>query len=373
MFFVNGAMIGMWATQIPAFKERLGLGSFALSIILFMMSGGTAFAMAFSVWPIRYVGVANSIRVSAILFCGSASLIPLASGAVTLAIIVLLFGASGGTMNVAMNAHAGEVEKRAGRPYMSSFHGMWSLGGLAGAGSGALLMQRFYPVVDALAISIAMFVLFLWDQRGLLPIRHQQSAGHVPGNAKCAVARPTLVLGVVAAFAFGGEGVVLDWAAVYMRQGLDTGRELSLLGYPAFAGSMAVMRFAGDSIRRKFSASALVCTGALVAAFGLMVGPLTGHPAIMNVGCAITGAGLANIVPVLFSLAGALPRPDVQIAIVSTMGFAGLLAAPPLLGAIGQHYGLDAIFFAGAAGVTIIAILAPSVMNSHLAAHPISD
>jgi hypothetical protein len=161
----------------------------------------------------------------------------------------------------------------------------------------------------------------------------------------------------VAIFAFSCEGVVLDWAAVYMKQNLAADSEVALMGYAVFAGSMATIRFAGDSIRHKFSARALICTGGLIAALGLVAGPLSQSPAIMDVGCAIAGVGLANVVPVLFSLAGAKGRPEVQIATVSTMGFCGLLSAPPLLGVVGLHYGLGTIFYIGAVAATAIAIL----------------
>ncbi|WP_175907754.1 MFS transporter [Burkholderia seminalis] len=367
MFFVNGALIGMWATQIPSLKERLGLAPFVLSLILLMLGGGTVVAMAFSAWLIQRIGVGRSIRVSAVVYCSLAGLIPLAPSVVALGVIVLLFGASGGTMNVAMNAHASDVEKRYGRPYMSSFHGMWSLGGLSAASAGALLMRAFGPAVEALVITVAIFVMFVWAQRGLLADRQADSSEQASGKTRLSLFGPALLLGVVATFAFACEGVVLDWAAVYMRHTLGAGNEIALMGYAVFAGFMALMRFAGDIIRRKFSSRALVCAGGLIAATGLLAGPVSQDPFVMIVGCAIAGAGLANVVPVLFSMAGALPRPAVQIATVSAMGFAGLLAAPPLLGLLGQHYGLGAIFYTGAAAATAIGILTLAGIHSSAA------
>jgi predicted MFS family arabinose efflux permease len=366
MFFVNGALIGMWATQIPVFRARLGLAPFALSLILLMLGGGTFVAMVFSAWLIRQMGVSRSIRVSAIVYCCLASLIPLAPDVVSLAVIVLLFGASGGTMNVAMNAHASYIEKRFNRPYMSSFHGMWSLGGLSAAGAGALLMHASTPAIAALAITGVMFALFLGAQRGLLPHQQTTSSETASERTRLALAGPALLFGVVATFAFACEGVVLDWAAVYMRQTLGAANEVALMGYAMFAGFMAAMRFAGDLIRRRFSSRALVCAGGLIAAVGLMAGPLSRDPVVMITGCAIAGAGLANVVPVLFSMAGDLPRPAVQIATVSTMGFAGLLSAPPLLGLIGQHFGLGAIFYTGATAAIAIAVLSLSGVHAFL-------
>lgn len=372
MFFLNGAMFGMWATQIPAFKERLELSPIALSVILLMLSAGTALAMASSASVIRIAGIATSIRATATLYCCFGALVPLAPSAPALAVVVLLFGAAGGSMNVAINTDANDVQKRSGRPQMSSFHGMWSLGGFAGSGGGALLMRGLSPSTEAATVSVLMLLLLVREQRGLL-LRPQDVARHDRPKTGISIGGPTLLLGVMAAFAFSGEGVVLDWAAVYMKQSLGAEAQLALVGYVAFAASMAIMRFVGDRIRRRASARVLIATSGIVAAFGLLLGPLSRDPMIMDVGCAIAGAGIANIVPILFSLAGDLPRPEVQIATVSTMGFVGLLAAPPVFGLIGQHYGLGTIFLSGAAGNAIIAVLAISGIQTLSAARTPTD
>jgi predicted MFS family arabinose efflux permease len=358
MFFLNGAMFGMWATQIPVFRERLDLSPFALSLVLLTLSAGTALSMALSAFIIRVIGVTTSIRASAALYCVFGSLVPLSPSAPALAVVVLVFGAAGGCMNVAINTYATNVQKQLGRSYMSSFHGMWSLGGFAGSGGGALLMRGLSPAAEAAVASVLMLLLLSLEQHGLLPFQGHKVADQLRSRTRTSITGPTILLGVMAAFAFSGEGVVLDWAAVYMTQSLGAGAQLALVGYIAFAASMASMRFVGDHIRRRTSARNLIAMSGIVAAFGLLLGPLSRNPIIMDVGCAIAGAGIANIVPTLFSLAGDLPRSEVQIAAVSTMGFAGLLAAPPLFGMIGQHYGLGIIFLGGAAGDALIACLA---------------
>jgi hypothetical protein len=358
IFFVNGALYGVWATQIPLAKIRLDLDPLVLSTTLLMLGAGAVIAMTGSGWAIQRTGTALLIRVSGLIFCALLPLIPLAPNVWVLNAIIFLFGASGGFMDVAMNADASRVEKEAGRPYMSSFHGMWSLGGFVGAGLATLLLAHTGSALQALIMALFLFAIFLWGQRGLGGGRVEVAHG---ASSHAGSLRPTflaVLVGLMAALTFSGEGVVLDWAAIFLREHLGADQGLANVGYQAFAGAMAIMRFLGDGIRRRVDGVLLVRGGCVLAFIGLLMGPLSGDIYLGILGSALTGIGFANVVPVLFSAAGTMPRPEVQIAAVSTMGYAGLLAAPPLLGGIAHVSSLTAIFYVAAAGTVVIAALA---------------
>jgi Major Facilitator Superfamily len=357
IFFVNGALYGVWATQIPLAQIRLGLDPIVLSTALLMLGAGAVIAMTGSGWLIQRLGTAPLIRISGVVFCAMLPFIPLAPNVWILGGVVFLFGASGGCMDVAMNADASRVEKEAGRPYMSSFHGMWSLGGFVGAGVATLLLRVTDGSPQASIMAVFLFALFLWGQRGLGAGRVERIAG----ASRSGALRPTVLavlIGLMAALTFSGEGVVLDWAAIFLREHIGADPVLANVGYSAFAASMAIMRFFGDAIRRRVEGVTLVRAGCVLAFVGLLLGPVSGNVYVGIFGYALTGVGFSNIVPVLFSAAGALPRPEVQIAAVSTMGYAGLLAAPPLLGAVAHVTSLAGIFYVAAAGTLIIASLA---------------
>jgi fucose permease len=162
----------------------------------------------------------------------------------------------------------------------------------------------------------------------------------------------------MAALCFSGEGAVLDWAAIYLRESLGAAIDRANIGYAAFSGAMAVGRFLGDPIRRRIEGVALVRGGCLLVFAGLLAGPLSNNIGIAIAGYFLTGLGFSNMVPVLFSAAGALPRPETQVAAVSTLGYAGLLAAPPLFGFVAQATSLAGIFYLTAAASLIIAALA---------------
>jgi MFS family permease len=258
-----------------------------------------------------------------------------------LAAVLLLFGAGGGSMDVSMNAHAAEIERSVARPYMSSFHGMWSLGGLAGAAGGSFLLGFVPGTVQTLIAALVLGGVFALGQRQLLD-RVELPEGH-----HHATLRPDLIsllIGALAGLTFASEGAVLDWSSIYMKVDLGASAQTAGLAFAAFSATMAIGRFLGDWIRSHYGATLIVRGGAILAAIGLVLGPLTGSAALTVLGCALTGLGLSNIVPVLISAAGMTKNPDIAIATVTTMGYGGLLAAPPLLGFFADHTSYGATF-----------------------------
>jgi predicted MFS family arabinose efflux permease len=356
MFFVNGAVYGVWATQIPLAKQRLTLDTSVLGVAIFLIGAGAIVAMAASGWILQRIGSAALIRISAVIFLALLPLACIAPTVQTLALILFFFGASGGSMDVAMNVAASDAEKRARRPWMSSFHGMWSLGGLAGASLATILEGSLGGALQGLIMAAILAAIFAIGQRGLRSGRQSTTSTSTQWRAL----RPSLLailVGVMAGLCFAGEGAVLDWAAIYLRDSLGLATERANAGYAAFSGAMAVGRISGDFLRRSMSGVALVRSGCLIGVVGLLAGPVTGDPLAAVAGYALAGLGFSNIVPVLFSTAGAMPHPETQIAAVSTLGYAGLLAAPPLLGFVGQAASLAGIFYVTAAALIVIAAL----------------
>ncbi|PWC36642.1 MFS transporter [Azospirillum sp. TSO35-2] len=342
---MNGTVFGVWATQIPLLKSRLDLSAAVLGVALLFLAVGALTAMVASGPLLGRLGSAPVTRVTALLFAGLLPLPALVPDVVTLCVVLALFGASGGTMDVAMNAQGALVERRLGRPIMSSLHGMWSLGGLTGAGLGGLLLPLMPPAAQAGLVSAGLVVLFLVLQGRMLPDRNASGGGLVLPDRK------TLLLGLLAALSFMSEGAVLDWSAIHLREDLGAAASLAGMGFAVFCGAMAVGRFGGDRLRHRFGGATLMRGGGLLATAGLglvlAAGLLAGgSPLLAIVGFGLTGIGLSNIVPVLFSTAGAVEsgHPDHAVAAVSTMGYAGVLAGPPLVGFIAQATSLATAF-----------------------------
>jgi fucose permease len=150
------------------------------------------------------------------------------------------------------------------------------------------------------------------------------------------------VLGVVALIAFMAEGAMGDWSAIYIRMDLGASPATAAWGFAAFSLTMAIGRFSGDRLVARFSPAAILVAGAVIGAATLAVALLVGHPAAAVVGFAGMGFGLANVAPIVFSAAGRLPElaPGIGIAAVSTAGYGGFLAGPPLIGLVAEASGL---------------------------------
>ncbi|MDP4822432.1 MAG: MFS transporter, partial [Aestuariivirgaceae bacterium] len=263
-----------------------------------------------------------------------------------------VFGMVTGSMDVAMNAHGIAVERRLGKPVMSFLHGAFSLGGLAGALLGGLMVQQFGPLMQALAISLLSLGVLIYVRPAMLPAAVDKglSATHFGWPT-----RASLGLGILCFLALMGEGAIIDWGGIFLRQKFELNAGTAALGYALFSGGMAFSRFAGDRLRARFGAVRLVRWSACMMALGMAGALLAPHPAIAIAVLVFTGIGIGNIAPILFSGGGRLEphAPGRGIAAVTTLGYAGFLAGPPAIGIAAEAAGLGGalwlVVFAGVA------------------------
>ena len=332
--------MGSWALHIALVRERLALSPGALGLVLLAMAVGAVLAMLLAGSLMPRVGSANITRAMAIANCLVLPLPALAPNVALLVVALLLFGATVGALDVAMNAHGVAVEQRLPRPTLSRFHGSWSLGGLAGAGAAAIVLGYIPANTHVIVVALASLGAMLVACRYLLK---KVDAGGAPGARRLTLPRGLAVgLGALAFLVLLAEGAILDWSAVYLRSSLSADTATAALGYAAFSGAMALARFAGDRLRGRIGAAMLVRASAALAAVGLGAGLAAGNEVAAIAGFACAGFGLANLVPVLFSAAGRLPgqSPGASIAAVATMGYAGFLVGPPLIGFISEFSNL---------------------------------
>jgi len=360
-FFINGALFANWVSLIPTVQQTLGMSTGVLGVALLGAAAGALVAMPSAGALITRIGSRRVTTVAGLAYCAALPLPILAPGAPLLFLALVAFGACNGAMDVAMNAQGVAVEGRYGRPIMSSFHGLFSLGGLAGAVvSGALAAVGVAPLPHVLGAALALAAALAVAARALLP-PGVDVAGHGPSVAR--LTRPLLGLGVVGFCALIAEGSMADWSALYLRRGLGAGPALAAAGYAAFTLTMAAGRLTGDYVTARLGPVALVrASGALVAA-GLGAALIIGQTAATIVGFGLVGVGLANIVPILFSAAGRTPHmaPGPAIAAVTTASYLGFLAGPPAIGVTADHLTLRGALGIVAGLGALIALLAPAV------------
>jgi predicted MFS family arabinose efflux permease len=332
IFLVSGIGMASWAPMVPFVKARLGLDDASLGLVLLAFGGGSMLSMPLVGLLTHRYGNRRVISVAGLLLCVAIPLLAIVPNVPTLAATLLYFGAMLGAVDVAMNAHAVEVERRDGRALMSGFHGLFSIGGLAGAALMSALLALGLPLsVSALAIALLLALIVL-SQRGNL-------LSHVGGAAAQAVKfrlprRLVLLLGVLCFVSFLAEGSMLDWSAVLLRDFRGFSAASAGIGYACFSVAMASGRLTGDWVIARLGPVWTVRIGAGVAAFGFLLIAMATWGPVSLFGFVLIGLGASNIVPVMFSAAGRLPGqpPAISIATVTTLGYAGLLSGPALIG-----------------------------------------
>ncbi|MBE7213133.1 MAG: MFS transporter [Gluconacetobacter diazotrophicus] len=262
----------------------------------------------------------------------------LAPNLLVLVACALLFGAVSGFLDVSMNGHASEVERRWGAAIMSSFHGAFSLGGLTGATLGGLIATAGAGPVGQLATAgVLVGILAVASSFGLGA--GSRSEPHEAGLAW--PERAAWALCAIALFCLMVEGAMADWTAVYLVTVVKVSAGAAASGYAAFSVAMTAGRLTGDAVVRKLGPRLVIAAGGAVAALGLVASVAVPSFVPATVGFALVGIGLANVAPTVFSAAGRFGKtPSAGMAMVVSLGYAGFISGPPLIGGIASVFSL---------------------------------
>ena len=346
-------LYGTWAARIPEIQAQAGLSEGALGLALLGAAVGLVASASVAGALVERFGAHRVTLVALALFAVVVVGPGLATGFWTLTAAIALVGLTSGLMDVAMNAWATDVEEAEGATILGACHGMFSLGGMAGAGLGALAAALGVPLAPHFAASGAAFaggaLAQGWASRPAPPETARAGAGGAVAETGPVIALPVGPVAGLAGLAFCGlivEGAMADWSAVYLRRALGASPETAALGFAVFSACMAAARFAADGLTARVGGQRLVRAGAFAGAAGLalcVVAPAVG-PAV--VGFALVGLGFAAVVPTLFRAAAGAPGMGAGrgIAAVTTTGYLGFLAGPPALGFVAEAAGLRASF-----------------------------
>ncbi|WP_437282895.1 MFS transporter [Sorangium sp. So ce375] len=362
MFVANGIAFASWAARVPAVRERLALSDGLLGLALLGIACGAMLAFRAAGPLVARFGSRRVTRVSAVLLCAALPLPALAPSFAALVAALLLLGVCNGLMDVAMNAQAVEVERRAGRPILASVHGMFSLGGLIGAALGALAADRaLSPAAHLLAVAAVLAAAVAREGRALsADARPEPSTAAAPGMAR---STGLLLLGLIAFCSSVGEGAMANWSAVYLRDTLHTTGAFAATGYAAFSLAMLVGRFSGDGLTQRFGADRVVRAAGVVVAGGLGAALLANAPIALLLGFGCVGAGLSVVVPLVFRAGASAPgvAPGKALATLATLSYGGFLVGPPAIGLISDQLTLRGGLVLVVALALVIVALAPAV------------
>lgn len=343
LFLVAGFGYSCWAPLIPLTKARLGLDEHLLGLLLLCIGVGSILAMALSgALAVRF-GTRPLLVVSGFGFAASLAALPLAPSVLALGCNLLAFGATLGALDVAMNMHAVEVEKRAGVALMSGFHALFSVGGFAGSAVMTLLLSQQLAPLSASLLCGAVMVLAM-----LLATPRILRDGGDGGGSMFALPRG-VVLGIalLTCITFLVEGALLDWGALLLTQQGLFALEQAGSGYMVFSIAMTIARFSGDYVASRLGDQRTLLVGGLIALGGFAVLLTAATPLLALLGFGLIGLGCANLVPVLFRRGAhqqVMPA-GLAIAAISTTAYAGILVGPACIGFIAQQVGLRHAFW----------------------------
>ncbi|WP_454913550.1 MFS transporter [Stutzerimonas chloritidismutans] len=341
-FFMAGFGLSVWAPLVPYVRERIEMTDAVFGLLLLCIGVGSLTWMPLSGvlvsrWGIRPVQLC-SVVLLALALAGMA----LTDSMLLLALALFCFGGSLGVIDVIMNIQAVLVETAVGRRLMSNFHGMYSLGAISGALMlTALLTLGLAPEIGSFLMIGLIVAANLGLARGFLPNR-------APGGG-FAFVRPTgvvLLVGLMCFVVYLAEGAVLDWSALYLtgEKGLEVAK--GGLGYAAFALMVTIARFAGGPLVNALGTARVIAFGGLLAAFGIGLSLAAEHWAVALIGYGLCGLGCANVSPVLISSLSRQDGMPVQLAVTvaTTIGFAGVLAGPAMMGVVAHFSSLGMAF-----------------------------
>jgi len=368
VFAAHGFIFASWAVRVPAVKAQTGASPAALGLALLGLSAGAVATMLLAGALCRRFGSVRMTVVSTGLLSAAVVLPALAGSAPALGLLLAVFGAAYGCLNVAMNSVAVDLVAALRRPVMPGFHAAWSFGGLAGAGLGGLLALHLSPLRHLLLVALAGLVVsavagrvLLAGAVGLRDAAAEATAGRGrvgpvrgggPGPAWRAARRTARIVGLfglIALCAAYDEGAIGDWGALHLRQDLGAGAGLAAAGYAAFALAEASGRLAGTALLERFGRTRVLILGGLTACAGTLLAALAPYVWLALAGFAATGLGLANLFPAAITRAGLLAGAE-GVALTSTLGYGGFLLGPVAIGFLASQAGLPA-------GLTTLAFL----------------
>ncbi len=338
-FALDGFLFAGWVVRIPAIKHQTGATASTLGLALLGVSAGAVITMMLAGRLCRRYGSHAVTVVCGVLLSLSIALPAHTGSALTLGLVLLLFGAAYGGMNVSMNSAAVDLVTALRRPVMPSFHAAFSFGGMAGAGLGGLVAGGLSPATHLAALTgVGLAVTAVTGpvllRGGPAAPSVEQGAENAPEQSKgtsTQARRIVILFGVIALCTAYGEGALAEWGALHLGQDLGASPGPAAAGYSLFALTMAVGRLSGTTLLERFGQTRTLVTGGATAAAGMLLGALAPVLWLALLGFAVAGLGLANIFPVAVGRAGALAGPS-GVAAASTLGYGGMLLGPPVIG-----------------------------------------
>lgn len=364
-FLTYGIIFGTWASLVPAFKEKFSIGEAQLSMVMLCMAAGAIFSMPAAGKFVVRNGSRQTLRFLAPALCITFLMLIVAPSYLLLLVAATLFGASKGAFSVTSNAQAVVIENNIGKPRLSIFHALWSLGGFLAAFIVGTALKSGYGMYG-IAFTTAGILLATTTVSSNWLLGGDASTSPPGKSARFRLPSGRLLrIGIVVFLALFAEGVMMDWSVVYAREVSHAADWIAPLAYGVFSGCMAAGRLAGVFLISRLGSSRILKLGGSITAVGLLITVLFHTWPATFLGLALAGFGLSNLAPILFGAGGRTHGDGAGsgVATVTTMGYFGFLIGPPLIGGISEKLGLPGAFMLVVLFAAVIAIFSKRLLG----------
>lgn len=357
-YFIMGLIFASWASRIPDIKSVLHLNDGQLGQVLFAMPLGQLMMMVVSGYLVNKFGSRIILMIAMILYGIALTFIALADSFTLLFLILFLFGIASNMANIAVNTQAVSLEALYKRNIMSSFHGLWSLGGLTGGILGTIFAETTFSIFTHFVIILITGVIgIIIFGRGLLKQDIKESNDINAPKKSFKLDSSIVILGLIGFGSMFCEGTMFDWSSVYFSTIIKPNESFVRMGYIASMGAMTFGRFVADRFVNRYHASTVLRYCGILITSGLLLATIAPGLIISTFGFLLVGLGVSSIVPICYSAAGRLKTMSASIAItaVSSISFLGFMIGPPLIGLLSEITDLRiALLIASAFGILII-------------------
>ncbi len=336
-FFIMGFTFASWANRIPDVKRTLHLNDAQLGGLLFSLPIGQLVAMGLSGYLVSKYSSKKILKFAILVYPLAVITLGLAKESWHLAAGLFCMGMFGNMCGISVNTQGVGVERLYRRSIMASFHGVWSLAGFAGGVFATFMVSLdITPFVHFCIVYAITFSLMIAMRNWILP-----RDANPPQKQKRRVLKPSRQIVFLGMIVFGSmicEGTMFDWSVIYFENIIQPPKELVRLGYIVFMFMMSAGRFTADRLVTKFGVQKILKVSGIIIASGLLTAVIFPYMVTATIGFLLVGLGTSSVVPLCYSLAGRSKdmNPGVAITTVASIGFAGFLIGPPLIGFISQ-------------------------------------
>jgi len=354
-FFISGFGYTTWTSRIPDLQQQLHLNKAQLGAALFALPIGLFVTLPFTGKLLTTFSSNRIMLIGALAFNVMLALVGYSNMYWQFIIILFFFGSSRNLLNLSTNTQSVSVQKFYDKSIITTFHGIWSLSGLAGVFISWVMTFLGVPTYwHLLSISILLCVAALAASPHTLYQKPEPKKEAPDDNGNFFSKRFLLILqdrellkfAMICFATMACENVMYDWSGIYVREAVHANEKIVTTGLLVFMVSVAAGRFIGDRMTGHWGIRRLLVYSSLLIVAGFAIAIALPYVVTVLIGFSLTGLGVSCIVPLVYTMAGRSKTlsEGPAIAAVSSIGYLGFLFVPPFVGFVAQAVNLQLAF-----------------------------